>query len=125
MTLQQPPFDFALLAERGIAFNTFESGEKIFLEDDTGDCMYVVRSGRVDIITFGTVLDNVGPNGMFGEMALIDDSPRSAAAIAHERTEVARIDKDTFVYLVQKDPEFALRVMSLLAVRIRRMNESI
>ena len=44
--------------------------------------MYVVRSGAVDVITFGKVLERIGPGGMFGEMALIDDAPRAAAALA-------------------------------------------
>jgi len=98
--------------------------EKIFLEDDAGGCMYVVRSGKVDVITFGSVLETVGPGGMFGEMALIDDGPRSAAALACEATEVATIDKAMFVQLVREEPEFALRVMRLLTERIRRVGQS-
>ncbi len=106
-------------------FIKIPAGEKVFLEDDAGRAMYIVRSGRVDIITYGTVLENVGPGGIFGEMALIDDGPRSAAAIASEDTEVAAIDKGTFLELVRKHPEFALSVMRLLAVRLRRMNKSL
>ena len=106
-------------------FIKIPAGEKIFLEDDAGRAMYIVRSGRVDIITYGTVLENVGPGGIFGEMALIDDGPRSAAAIASVDTEVASIDKGMFVDLVRRHPEFALFVMRLLAVRLRRMNKSL
>ncbi len=115
--------NFELLDARGVPYHTFDAGERVFLEDEIGDCMYVVRSGKVDIITYGTVLENVGPGGVFGEMALVDDSPRSAAAVASETTEVVKIDRDTFVYLVGHEPDFALRVMSLLAKRIRRMNQ--
>lgn len=117
------PIDFALLDAN--AFQTFSAGEKIFLEDEPGRAMYIVRSGRVDIITYGTVLENVGANGIFGEMALIDDGPRSAAAIASVDTEVAALDKAQFLELVRQHPQFALTVMKLLAVRLRRMNKSL
>lgn len=118
-------FDFSILDEIGAPYRHFEAGEKIFLEDDAGDVMYMVRSGRVDLITYGTVLENVRAGGIFGEMALIDDGRRSAAAMAAETAEVVAIDKPTFLAVVQNDPQFALRVMSLLATRIRRMNKQI
>ncbi len=123
--MQNDPFDFSVLEKRGIALLDFAPGEKVFLQGETGDSMYIVKSGRVDIITFGTVLENVAANGHFGEMALIDDAPRSAAAIAQEATQVAPINKETFLFLVGRDPRFALRVMHTLADRIRRMNESL
>jgi CRP/FNR family cyclic AMP-dependent transcriptional regulator len=122
--MTETPFDFGCLTRRGVPFRRFDAGEKIFLEDDLGGCMYVVRSGRVEVLSFGTVLESIGPNGMFGEMALIDDLPRSAAALACEPTEAAVIDRSTFQFLVREDADFALRIMRLLADRIRRMNDA-
>jgi CRP-like cAMP-binding protein len=122
--MSQAPFDFDILVRRGVPLRRFEPGERIFLEDDAGDCLYVVRTGTVDVITFGRVLETVGPNGIFGEMALIDDGPRSAAAMAREATEVAVIDKATFHALVREEPEFALGIMCLLTGRIRRMGRA-
>jgi CRP/FNR family cyclic AMP-dependent transcriptional regulator len=116
------PFDFSILDRIGAPYRHFEAGEKIFLEDELGDAMYMVRSGRVDVITYGTVLENVRAGGIFGEMALIDDGPRSAAAMAAEPTEVVAINKQTFLTVIRDDPQFALRVMSLLVSRLRRMN---
>jgi len=118
-------FDFDQLVQRGIPLKSFEAGEKIFLQDEPGEHMFIVRSGQVNIITFGTVLENVVPNGIFGEMALIDDAPRSAAAIASEPTEVAQIDKQAFLEMIAHEPQIALHVMSLLATRIRRMNDAL
>jgi len=120
---QDRPFDFSILDQIGAPYRFFEAGEKIFLEDDAADAMYMVRSGRVDVITYGTVLENVRAGGIFGELALIDDGRRSAAAMATELTEVVQIDKQTFLAVIRNDPEFALRVMSLLANRLRRMNK--
>ncbi len=122
--MTEAPFDFSCLTRRGVPIQHFDAGEKIFLEDDSGGCMYVVQSGKVDVITFGSVLETVGPGGMFGEMALIDDGPRSAAALANEATEAAAIDKAMFVQLVREEPEFALHVMRLLTERIRRMAQN-
>ncbi len=120
---QDSPFDFSILDQIGAPYRFFEAGEKIFLEDDAADAMYMVRSGRVDVITYGTVLENVRAGGIFGELALIDDGRRSAAAMATEPTEVVQIDKQTFLAVIRNDPEFALRVMSLLVNRLRRMNK--
>lgn len=117
------PFDFSILDRIGAPYRHFEAGEKIFLEEDPGDTMYMVRSGRVDVITYGIVLENVQAGGIFGEMALIDDGPRSAAAMAAEPTEVVAIDKPAFLAVVRDDPQFALHVMSLLATRLRRANK--
>jgi CRP-like cAMP-binding protein len=116
-------FDFSILDQIGAPYRYFEAGEKIFLEDDAADTMYMVRSGRVDVITYGTVLENVRIGGIFGEMALIDNGRRSAAAMAAEPTEVVAIDRPAFLAVIRSDPQFALRVMSLLANRLRRMNK--
>lgn len=119
--MSEAPFDFASLIRYGVKFRRFDAGERIFLENDPGDCLYVVHSGRVDVITFGTVLESVGPNGIFGEMALIDDGPRSAAALTSEPCELAVVDKSTFLTLVREEPEFAMRVMQVLTQRLRRI----
>lgn len=118
-------FDFSILDQVGARYRHFDSGEKVFLEDEIGDAMYMVRSGRIDVITYGTVLENIRTGGIFGEMALIDDGLRSAAAIAAEPTEVVAIDKPAFLAIIRNNPQFALRVMNLLATRLRRMNTQI
>lgn len=115
------PFDFTILESRGVPFRTFDAGEKVFLEHETGDSMFVVRSGLIDIVTFGRVLERIGPNGLFGEMALIDDGERSAAALAAEPSELAVIDRAAFLDLVSHDARFALRIMHTLAERIRHL----
>lgn len=120
-----PVIDLGVLQRAGTAVLQFAQGERIFVQDDGGDCMYVVRSGRVSITAGGMVLENIEPNGVFGEMTLIDGSPRSATAIAEEPTEVLPVDRKAFHELVRHDPEFALRLMRLMAGRIRRTNESL
>ena len=60
------------------------------------------------------------PGGIFGELALIDSSPRSAAAVAHTDCRLAVIGERRFIFLVQQTPYFALEVMSVMAQRLRR-----
>ncbi len=117
--------DELALTRVGAVANSFAAGQKVFLQDEPAARMFIVRTGRVQIVTYGTVLENVGPGGVFGEMALIDDEPRSAAALAVEPTEVLEIDRDQFLALIRERPEFALHVMATLANRIRRMNASL
>lgn len=119
------PFDFDFLERFKIPLKRYAAGDTIFMEDDPGDLMYLVVEGKVNIVTYGTVLENVGLHGIFGELALIDNSPRSAAALASEPTEVALISRDTFLDLVRHNPAFSLYVMRQLATRIRRMNKSL
>jgi CRP-like cAMP-binding protein len=118
-------FDFDLLVSGGFPLQRFEAGETIFTQDDDGACMYVVRSGRVGITAGGAVLENVGPNETFGEMALIDGSPRSATATAREPTEAAVIDERAFLYLVERNPGFALHLLRRMAQRLRRTTDSL
>lgn len=102
-------------------FYSFAAGETIFCESDPGDYMYGVHEGEVDIIYKGKVLNTVVVGGVFGEMALIDNSPRSADAVAKTDCKVVRLDKNHFTFLVQQHPFFALMVMQTLAARMRAM----
>lgn len=113
-------FDTDMLERRGLPLKRFDAGERIFLETEIGDALYVVRSGSVDVISFGRVLEHVVAGGVFGEMAIINDAPRAAAAMASEPTEVAVVDKAAFLDLVAEEPEFALAVMDVMAERVRR-----
>lgn len=120
-----PAFDFSLLAQGNIPVTDVASGDRVFLEGDAGDAMYLVVEGKVSIKTGGMIVESVGPGTIFGEMSLIDGSPRSATAIAAEDSKLATIDQNSFLGLVQRSPEFALQVMQLMAKRIRRTNESL
>ncbi len=112
--------DIAVIAARGAPLRRLEAGEPLFFEHRAGNEMYAIVSGRIDVLTYGKVLEQVGPGGIVGEMALIDDGPRSAAALAAEPSEVLVISRDLFLTLVREDPAFALYVMSVLAGRVRQ-----
>ena len=112
-----------LLANAGSPPVSFEPGEVIFREGDKGDKMYVVRSGAIEILLHGKVIETVVQGGIFGEMALIDGSPRVATARAKTLCEVCAISERSFLFLVDEMPYFALFVMRTLVDRLRRMDE--
>jgi len=104
-------------------FTIFAPGQTVFREGDTGDYMYVVKEGAVDIIINNRIVDTVRTGGVFGEMALIEDRPRSAAAVAQIESKLVRVNRTRFAFLVQQTPFFALQLMSIMASRLRRMDQ--
>jgi CRP/FNR family transcriptional regulator, cyclic AMP receptor protein len=102
-----------------------EPGEVFFKAGDTGDEMYGVVSGAIELRRGDEVLARVGPGDTFGEMAIIDDAPRMLTAIAVEGSEVAAINRRTFLFLVHETPMFAIQVMQSLASRIRELDDRI
>ena len=95
------------------------AGAVIFDEGDPGTEMFGIIDGAVELRAKGAVLRRLGHQDVFGEMALIDDSPRSLTAVAVSDTTLATIDRHRFLFLVQETPTFALNVMSVMAERIR------
>jgi CRP-like cAMP-binding protein len=102
--------------------DTYTAGQTIFSEGESGNIMYGVVEGEVEITLRGMNLDTISPGGIFGELALVDDSPRSATAVAKTSCEVVRINEDRFAFLVEQTPFFAIQVMRIMANRIRRAN---
>jgi len=109
-------------------------GELVFREGDPGDAMYVVLSGKIRI---SKMLEGVGeealavlePGAFFGEMALIDDAPRSADARAHSPCKLAELRRDELEQLLFVDRELAHDILwsfcRTLSVRLRETNEKI
>jgi CRP-like cAMP-binding protein len=97
-------------------------GEVIFSEFDMGAEMYVILEGEVELKIGGTVVETLGPGEPFGEMALIDQVPRTATATAKTACKLAVIPEKRFLFLVQTAPFFALQIMKVMADRLRKMN---
>ena len=124
MTEQQPKEDSPLPQ----FLKSYRKSEVIFEEGTTGSDMYLIHSGRVQLSVRKN--DNkqvplvvLNPGDFFGEMALVDDSPRSATASAFEdNTELVVIDRPRFLFMVRQQPEFALSLMHTLSQRLRDMD---
>jgi len=117
--------DFSLLVGPGVPTRDFAEGQTIFREGDRGDEFFVVVRGEVEIRSGNRHLETLGQNSIFGEMALIDDSPRSATVVAWTDVTVAPIKEKHFLFLVRHTPFFALRVMRVLALRLRAQNRAV
>ena len=107
---------------------TFQDLEVIFEEGSYGDEMYIVHSGAVHLVKKSVgreiVIATIQPGEFFGEMALVDNAPRSVSAVAGaDQTRLLALDRDKFLFLVSHQPAFALTVMHVLCQRIREMNE--
>lgn len=100
-------------------FLTFDAGQVIFREGEPGDVMYVVIEGEVAISVQGREIVSEGSGEILGEMALIDDTFRSATVTAKTACKLVPINKKRFMFLVQQTPFFALRVMRIMSERLR------
>jgi CRP-like cAMP-binding protein len=100
----------------------FQAGEMIFSEFEPGDTFYLIQSGRVELIKIiGDIertLDILQPSEMFGEMAILENSPRSATAIALDTVTVLEFNSQNFEILMLGNPQIALRLLKLFAKRI-------
>lgn len=117
-------FDKALIATLvnglgGQAIARYDKGKVIMITGQAGALMYVVIEGRVAISIRGAVVERVGPGGVFGEMALVDQSPRAADAAAETDCALLGINRNVFLSLVKSEPTFGISLLSATAERLR------
>lgn len=98
---------------------TYADGDWVFIEGQPGDVMYVVKSGKVDIVFDDQVLETIPAGGILGEMALVGYHTRSANAVARGDCELVPINESRFHHLIQNTPGFATGVMKVMADRLR------
>ena len=117
--------DFGLLTGAGAPVRSYKAGEIIFRQGDPAEELYIVKSGKVEIKLGNRLLDTLPELSIFGEMALIDHSPRSATAVAATDATVVPVGEKQFLFLVSRTPHFALNVMRTLARRLRTQNQAL
>ena len=107
----------------------YSDGEVIIKQGDSGNCMYVIQSGEVEVIR-----DNNGKEvrlairkegDFFGEMALFSKELRSATIRALGDTRILTVDRKNLLKSIQKDPSLAFRIIETLSKRIRDLSEEI
>jgi CRP-like cAMP-binding protein len=113
---------YDLLAHRRTA-RTVRAGEVIFRQGDPADGMYVVREGSVGLKVGDRLVETVEAPGLFGELALIDDEPRSLLAVAETDVSLIEIPTRHFWVLVHETPYFARLVMRVMSERLRRNDD--
>ncbi|HNB52608.1 MAG TPA: SpoIIE family protein phosphatase, partial [Anaerolineales bacterium] len=106
------------------ACKAYAAGEVIFREGDPGELMYVILNGEVQVTLEKLPINYLVEGSIFGEMALVDNSPRSASAVAATDCILLPLDQTQFKALIPSHPEFSVEVMSVMAQRLRRSIET-
>jgi signal transduction histidine kinase len=121
------PEEFKSLREMAVE-RSFAAGQDIFKEGDAGDGMYVVREGLVELSGLvgpdvRHVFSQVGPGDIFGEMAVIEDKPRSASAVARVPTQVYFFERSRLLKFVATSPALSLSLLREISSRLREFNQ--
>jgi CRP/FNR family transcriptional regulator, cyclic AMP receptor protein len=109
---------------------SYPRGSVILFENDPGDSLFIVRSGRVKVVLIGedgreVILGVLGIGQHFGELALIDEQPRSAHVIAMEDSSLIVLRREDFRKRVEQSPSVAWQLLSELSRRLRRADDKI
>ena len=99
--------------------------QRIYLAGDPSDQIFLLKAGIVKITTGGpdgqdTILAFLYPGDIFGELAIVDDSPRDHVATAHEDTVLCAINRDLLLQMVQQSPALGYQITKLMGLRLRR-----
>jgi CRP/FNR family cyclic AMP-dependent transcriptional regulator len=122
------------ILERVVHIRTYDAGEPVFVETEPGAGMYVIRSGRVDIVLQyrsekHLLLAELEPGDFFGEMALLGDTTRSATAVARERSELIGFFHPDLIDIINLHPgmgaKVSLGLAKTLAERLRYTNSQL
>lgn len=104
----------------------YRRNEVIFHQDDVGDALHIVAEGAVKIVLPSAegeeaIIASLKPGDFFGQLALLDGSPRSATATALEHTETLALPRDQFLRLVTEDPRLVTALLRAIAGELRRL----
>lgn len=108
---------------------TFKDGEAIIRQGDTGDCMFVIQEGRVEVVVtrneIETVLAIRKQGDFFGEMAIFNQEIRMATVRALGEVRVLSVDKRNLMRRIHEDPSLAYRIILALSQRIRELSDDV
>ena len=97
----------------------YERGKTVVTEGQAGVLMYVVEEGGLAVSIKGKLVDRIGPGGVFGEMALVDRTPRLATVVCETDCGLLAIGRNTFLDLVKASPDFAVSLLNAVGERAR------
>jgi CRP-like cAMP-binding protein len=99
----------------------FDRGKVIVQEGQIGLRMYAVLEGHATVSIGGYVVEKLGPGGVFGELSLIEPSPRMATVTAETDCSLLPVNRAAFQLLIKTSPDFAESLLVSLAERLRRL----
>lgn len=114
--------DFRIFKDVCIHETRYSAGTQILGPGSPQGMMYVVKSGHVSVQLHGVTVEEVYEGGIFGELGMIDPRPHTAHVFAVTDVEVFVVNNSQFLQVIAQTPSFALRVMKIMARRLRAMN---
>jgi CRP-like cAMP-binding protein len=121
-TPEDRPIDFRIFKDIYLLETHYSAGSEILGPGKAIGLMYVVKSGVVSVQVQGVTVEEIRDGGIFGEMGMVDPKPHSANIFAVTDVEAFVLNQTQFLQIVGASPTFALRVMKVLARRLRAMN---
>ena len=113
----------------GALGKVYKNGEIIVRQGETGDCMYVVQEGFVEVIFESedqdVELNVLGKDEFFGEMALFNEEVRTATVRARGRARILTVNHKNLLKHIHEDPSLAYRLMQVMSARIDRLSEAV
>ena len=117
--MQNRELDFRVFAREACPVINVQAGKPVFQLGEPGATMYVILSGRIDMVNGDKVIESLGVEAAFGMMSLIDALPRTATAQVTEDAQLAVIDRKKYQFMLHELPSFAIFLIQTLAHRVR------
>lgn len=122
-----------LRLERALHERHYRKGEVIFNEGEPGAALYIIKEGEVDVVinydTEPITLTKLSSGMFFGEIALFDETARSATVFASKESEIIALSKPDFILFSQQEPSIGLKIVmrlgEILSIRLRTSNKQI
>ena len=108
---------------------TYMPGQKIVTQGEVGDCMFVIQEGKAQVLReengAETVVDTMRAGDIFGEMAILEHTVRSATVRAETPVRALTSDRRTFLRRIQEDPSLAMSVLDVMCHRVRQLDTTV
>ena len=101
----------------------YSAGDMVFEQGDEADGVYIVQEGEIELLLDNVLVGLEQAGGIIGEMAMIDETTRSASARARTDCVLQHLNRDQFIGMIEASPSFVLHLMRVMAERLRRTNE--
>ena len=106
-------------------FQHFQKGSLLFFQSDPSEYAYVLRSGGVSIVLSNPdgramVINEMHPGDIFGELGILTSQPRSTSAITRADSDILVVPRETFLKLLDLEPQLARRILQITAERLQR-----
>ncbi|MCW8838941.1 MAG: cyclic nucleotide-binding domain-containing protein [Thiovulaceae bacterium] len=122
-----------LRLERALHKRHYRKGEVLFNEGEPGAALYIIKDGEVEVVinyeSEPIVLTKLSNGMFFGEIALFDETPRSATVVASKECEIIALSKPDFILFSQKEPSIGFKIVmrlgEILSIRLKTSNKQI